>query len=101
MSVIEPKKCRPLHDRILVEREEQEQKTKGGIIIPDTAKEKPSVGKVLSVGKGAKDKDGGVIPMDVKVGDRVLFAKWGGTALPGHDEKYMIIKESDVLSILD
>lgn len=98
---VEPKKCQPLHDRLLVEREEKEQKTAGGIIIPDTAKEKPSFGKVIAVGKGAKDKDGKVIPMDVKVGDRILFAKWAGTELPGSDEKFVIIKESDVLGIIE
>jgi len=101
MFTVEPKKCKPLHDRILVEREEREEKTKGGIIIPDTAKEKPSIGRVVAIGKGAKDKEGKVIPMDVKVGDRVLFAKWGGTELPGSDEKFVIIKESDVLGIVE
>lgn len=101
MSVIEPKKCKPLHDRILIEREKKEEKTRGGIIIPDTAKEKPSIGRVVAVGSGLRDKDGKVIPMDVKVGDRVLFAKWGGTEIPGSDEQYVIIKESDVLGIIE
>lgn len=97
---IEALKCKPLHDRLLVEREEQEQKTSGGIIIPDTAKEKPSIGKVIAVGKGALDKDGKHMPMEVKKGDRVIFAKWAGTEVPG-DDKYIIIKESDVLGIVE
>ena len=98
---VDPKKCQPLHDRLLVEREEKEQKTAGGIILPDNAKEKPSFGKVIAAGKGAKDKEGAVLPMDVKVGDRILFAKWAGTAIPDSDEKYVIIKESDVLAIIE
>ena len=102
MSVIEPNKCKPLHDRILIEREEQEQKTAGGIIIPDTAKDKkPSIGKVIAVGNGVRDKDGQLVALDVKKGDRVLFAKWSGTELPGSDEKYVIIKESDILGIIE
>ena len=100
MSVIDPEKCKPLHDRILVKREEKDQKTAGGIIIPDTAKEKPSLGTVVAVGSGAKDKDGKVVPLDVKVGDRILFAKWAGTEVPGSDDQYTIIKESDILSII-
>jgi len=101
MSVIEPKRCKPLHDRILIEREAKEQKTAGGIIIPDTAKEKPSVGRIIAIGKGNRDKDGKIIPMDVQVGDRVLFTKWGGTEVPGSEEKFVIIKESDVLGIIE
>jgi len=97
---IEALKCKPLHDRILVEREDNITKSAGGIIIPDTAKEKPSIGKVVAVGKGAKDKDGKVIPMDISVGDRILFAKWAGTEVPGSD-KFIIVKESDVLGIIE
>ena len=90
----------PLHDRVLVERLEQESKTESGIIIPDTVKEKPMRGKVVSVGKGAKDSKGNVLPLDVKVGDKVLFAKWGGTEVKLEDKEYLIMKESDILGII-
>ncbi len=93
---------RPLHDRILVERLEQEQKTAGGIIIPDNAKEKPTKGKVVAVGNGTWDEDGEKrIPLDVKKGDVVLFAKWGGTEVTHDGKEYLIMKESDILAILD
>ncbi len=92
---------RPLHDRILVARVEQEQKTAGGIIIPDTAQEKPMKGKIVAVGNGAKSEDGKTIPMDVKVGDTVLFAKWGGTEITVDGKEYLIMKESDVLAVIE
>ncbi|MDX1948960.1 MAG: co-chaperone GroES [Rickettsiales bacterium] len=93
---------RPLHDRILVERLEQEQKTAGGIIIPDNAKEKPTKGKVVAVGNGTWDEDGEKrIPLDVKKGDVVLFAKWGGTEVSHDGKEYLIMKESDILAILE
>jgi len=92
---------RPLHDRILVRRIEAEEKTKGGIIIPDTAKEKPQEGEVIAVGDGAWDETGNRIPLDVKTGDRVLFAKWSGTEVKIDDEDRLIMKESDILGILD
>lgn len=93
---------RPLHDRILVERLEQEEKTAGGIIIPDNAKEKPTKGKVVAVGNGAWDEDGEKrIPLDVKKGDVILFAKWGGTEVTHDGKEYLIMKESDILAILD
>lgn len=94
-------KIRPLHDRILVERIEKEGKTPGGIIIPDTAKEKPMEGEVIAVGKGARDENGNIKPLDVKVGDKVLFAKWGGTEVKIDDKEYLIMKESDVLAIIE
>lgn len=93
-------KIRPLHDRILVERVEQDTKTKGGIIIPDNAKEKPMQGKVIEVGEGARDSDGKLIPMSVKKGDTVLFAKWGGNEVTFDGKEYLFIKESDVLAIV-
>lgn len=92
---------RPLHDRVLVERLEQEQKTVSGIIIPDSAKEKPIQGKVIAVGNGARDDSGKVIPLDVKVGDTVLFAKWGGTEVKLEGKEYLIMKESDILAIVN
>lgn len=92
---------RPLHDRVLVERVEQEQKTKSGIIIPDTAQEKPMEGKVVAVGNGSKDESGKVHPLDVKVGDRILFAKWGGTEIKVQGKDYLIMKESDILAIVE
>lgn len=94
------KEIRPLGDRLLVERVEQEEKTPGGIIIPDNAKEKPMEGKVVAAGNGAKTEDGKVIPLDVKVGDVVLFAKWGGTEVKVNGREYLIMKESDVLAIV-
>jgi chaperonin GroES len=94
-------KFRPLHDRVAVKRVEEEQKTKGGLIIPDTAKEKPMQGEVLAVGPGARDDKGGLIPMGVKVGDRVLFGKWSGTEVKIDDEEVLIMKESDLLGVLE
>lgn len=94
-------KVRPLHDRVLIERIEAESKTAGGIIIPDTAKEKPAEGKVVSVGAGARDEDGDRIALDVKVGDRVLFAKWGGTEVKIDGKELVILKESDILAVIE
>jgi chaperonin GroES len=94
-------KIRPLHDRIIVKRIEEEEKTKGGIIIPDTAKEKPSEGKVIAVGKGKIDEDGKVRPLDVKKGDRVLFSKYSGTEIQIEGEEHLIIREDDVLGICE
>ena len=93
-------KFRPLHDRVLVESLESEEKTAGGIIIPDTAKEKPQEGKVIAVGPGTKTEDGKIIPMDVKVGDRVLFGKWSGTEVKIDGKEYSIMKESDIMGVL-
>lgn len=92
---------RPLHDRLIVKRLDEEQKTKGGIIIPDSAKEKPQEGEVLAVGNGKILDDGKKIPLDVKVGDRVLFSKYSGTDIKVDGEEYLIIKEDDVQAILD
>ena len=92
---------RPLHDRVLVRRVEQEAKTTGGIIIPDTAQEKPMEGDVIAVGPGVRGEDGQVHPLDVKVGDRVLFAKWSGTEVKIDGEELIIMKESDVIGIID
>ena len=92
---------RPLHDRVAVKRVEEEQKTKGGLIIPDTAKEKPMQGEVLAVGPGARDDKGGLVPMGVEVGDRVLFGKWSGTEVKIDDEEVLIMKESDLLGVLE
>lgn len=92
---------RPLHDRVLVERLEQENKTNSGIIIPDTAKEKPMQGKVVAIGSGSKDAKGNVSPLDIKVGDKILFAKWGGTEVKLQDKEYLIMKESDILGIVN
>ncbi len=91
---------RPLGDRVLVKRVEEESKTKGGIIIPDTAKEKPQEGEVVSVGEGARDDEGKRIPMDVKAGDKILFGKWSGTEVKIDGEDLIIMKESDVLGIV-
>ena len=91
---------RPLGDRVLVKRVEEEAKTKGGIIIPDTAKEKPQEGEVISVGEGARDDEGKRVPMDVKAGDRILFGKWSGTEVKVDGEDLIIMKESDVLGIV-
>ena len=93
-------KFRPLHDRVLVESLESEEKTAGGIIIPDTAKEKPQEGKVIAVGPGAKTEEGKIIPMDVKVGDRVLFGKWSGTEVKVDGKEYSIMKESDIIGVV-
>src|SRR4028118_1131961 len=94
-------KFRPLGDRVLVRRVEEEAKTKGGIIIPDTAKEKPQEGGVLAVGPGGRDEDGEYIQMDVKAGDRILFGKWSGTEVKIDGEDLIIMKESDILGVLD
>ena len=92
---------RPVHDRVAVKRIEEERKTKGGLIIPDTAKEKPMQGEVLAVGPGARDDKGGLVPMNVQVGDRVLFGKWSGTEVKIDDEEVLIMKESDLLGVLE
>jgi chaperonin GroES len=94
-------KFRPLHDRILVRRIEAEEKTAGGIIIPDTAKEKPMEGEVIAVGPGARDESGKLVALDVKAGDRILFGKWSGTDIKINGEELLIMKESDVLGILE
>jgi chaperonin GroES len=92
---------RPLHDRVVVKRLEGEEKTKGGIIIPDTAKEKPQEGKVVAVGPGARDEKGKLTPLDVKAGDRVLFGKWSGTEVKVDGDDLLIMKESDIMGIVD
>ena len=94
-------KLRPLHDRILVKRVEEETTTKGGIIIPDSAKEKPAEGKVISVGNGKLDENGKRIPLDIKKGDRILFSKYGGTEVKVDGEEYLIMREDDVLGVID
>ena len=94
-------KFRPLHDRVVVRRIEAEEKSVGGIIIPDTAKEKPSQGEVIAVGPGGRDESGKLIPIDVKEGDRVLFGKWSGTEVKIDGEELLIMKESDIMGILD
>ena len=93
-------KFRPLHDRVAVRRVEEEQKTKGGIIIPDTAKEKPMQGEVLAVGPGVRDEKGELVKLDVQVGDRVLFGKWSGTEVKINGEDLMIMKESDIMGVV-
>jgi chaperonin GroES len=93
-------KFRPLHDRVLVERVEAEEKTAGGIIIPDTAKEKPQEGKVVAVGTGTKSEDGKVTPLDVKAGDTILFGKWSGTEVKVDGKDLLIMKESDILGVV-
>ena len=92
---------RPLGDRVLVKRVEEEEKTRGGIIIPDTAKEKPQEGEVIAVGPGARDDTGKVQPLDVKSGDRILFGKWSGTEIKLDGVEYLIMKESDIMGILE
>ena len=92
---------RPLHDRILVRRIEADEKTAGGIIIPDTAKEKPSQGEVIAVGPGARDESGKLVPLDVRAGDRILFGKWSGTEIKLNGEDLLIMKESDVMGVID
>ena len=94
-------KFRPLHDRVVVRRLEQEEKTAGGIIIPDTAKEKPQEGEVVAVGPGARDEQGKLQPLDVKAGDRVLFGKWSGTEVKIDGEELMIMKESDIMGVIE
>ena len=93
-------KFRPLHDRAVIKRIEAEEKTTGGIIIPDTAKEKPQQGEVIAVGPGGRDEAGKLIPIDVKVGDRVLFGKWSGTEVKLDGVEYLIMKESDLMGVL-
>jgi chaperonin GroES len=95
-----PMKFRPLHDRVVLERIDAEEKTAGGIIIPDTAKEKPQQGKVVAVGPGGRDESGKLIPIDVTVGDRVLFGKWSGTEVKIDGVEYLIMKESDIMGVL-
>ena len=94
-------KFRPLHDRVVVKRLESDQKTKGGIIIPDTAKEKPQEGEVIAVGPGARDDSGKVIALDVKVGDRILFGKWSGTEVKIDGEELLVMKESDIMGVIE
>ena len=92
---------RPLHDRVLVRRIDEDEKTAGGIIIPDTAKEKPSQGEVLAVGSGARGDDNDIVPLDVKTGDKILFGKWSGSEVRIDGEDLLIMKESDILGIID
>lgn len=94
-------KIRPLQDRVIVKRLEEEEKTKGGIIIPDSAKEKPQEGKVIAVGKGKVTEEGKVIPLDVKVGDRILFGKYSGTEVKIDGEEHLIMREEDILGIIE
>jgi len=94
-------KIRPLQDRVIVKRLEEEEKTKGGIIIPDTAKEKPQEGKVIAVGKGKVTEDGKVIPLDVKVGDKILFGKYSGTEIKIDGEEHLIMREEDILGVIE
>jgi chaperonin GroES len=101
MATATKTKLRPLHDRILVKRVEEDEVRRGGIIIPDTAKEKPQEGKVIAVGTGKVTEDGKKIPLDVKAGDRILFGKYSGSEVKIDDEEYLIMREEDVLGILD
>ncbi len=94
-------KFRPLHDRVLVRRIEADERTKGGIIIPDTAKEKPQEGEIVAAGPGARDESGKLVPLDVRVGDRVLFGKWSGTEVKIDGEDLIIMKESDILGVVE
>jgi chaperonin GroES len=94
-------KFRPLHDRVVVKRIDAEEKSAGGIIIPDSAREKPSQGEVVSVGPGGRDESGKLVPLDVKAGDRVLFGKWSGTEVKIDGVEYLIMKESDIMGVLD
>jgi len=94
-------KFKPLHDRVAVRRIEEEEKTAGGIIIPDTAKEKPMQGEVIAVGTGARTEDGRVVPLDVKVGDKIMFGKWSGTEIKINGTEYLIMKESDIMGIVE
>jgi chaperonin GroES len=91
---------RPLHDRVVVKRVDSEEKSKGGIIIPDTAKEKPQEGEVIAVGSGARDESGKLVPLDVKVGDRVLFGKWSGTEVKLNGQDLLIMKEADIMGVI-
>jgi chaperonin GroES len=99
-NVMAKSRFRPLHDRVVVKRIDAEEKTKGGIIIPDTAKEKPSQGEITAVGPGGRDESGKLIPIDVKVGDRVLFGKWSGSEVKLDGEELLIMKESDIMGVL-
>jgi chaperonin GroES len=99
-NVMSKSKFRPLHDRVVVKRIDAEEKTKGGIIIPDSAKEKPSQGEITAVGPGGRDEAGKLIPIDLKVGDRVLFGKWSGTEVKLDGEELLIMKESDIMGVL-
>jgi chaperonin GroES len=99
-TVMAKSKFRPLHDRVVVKRIDAEEKTKGGIIIPDTAKEKPSQGEITAIGPGGRDEAGKLIPIDLKVGDRVLFGKWSGTEVKLDGEELLIMKESDIMGVL-
>jgi chaperonin GroES len=101
MKTEELMKFRPLHDRVVVKRIDAEEKTKGGIIIPDTAKEKPQEGEIVAVGAGARDEAGKLVPLDVKVGDRVLFGKWSGTEVKIDGEDLLIMKESDIMGVVE
>lgn len=94
-------KLKPIQDRVLVKREDAEEKTSGGIIIPDTSKEKPSKGVIIAVGDGARDEKGNIIPMTLKIGDKVFFTKWGGTEIKIDNEDLLIMKESDILAIIE
>jgi chaperonin GroES len=94
-------KFRPLHDRVVVRRVESDERTAGGIIIPDTAKEKPSEGEIIAVGPGARDEAGKIVALDVKVGDRILFGKWSGTEVKINGEDLLIMKESDIMGIIE
>ena len=94
-------KFRPLHDRVVVRRVESEEKTKGGIIIPDTAKEKPQEGEIVAAGPGGRNEQGQLVPIDVKAGDRVLFGKWSGTEVKIDGQDYLIMKESDLLGVVE
>jgi chaperonin GroES len=94
-------KFRPLHDRVVVKRIDAEERTKGGIIIPDTAKEKPQEGEVIAAGPGARDENGKLVPLDVKAGDRVLFGKWSGTEVKVDGEELLIMKESDIMGVIE
>ncbi|HJN22488.1 MAG TPA: co-chaperone GroES [Rhodospirillales bacterium] len=94
-------KFRPLHDRVLVKRIEQEQKSAGGVIIPDTAQEKPMEGQIVAAGSGSRRDDGSIVPLDVKSGDRILFGKWSGTEVTVDGEELLIMKESDLLGIIE
>ena len=94
-------KFRPLHDRVVLRRIEEDERTKGGIIIPDTAKEKPQQGEVVAVGPGARDEKGVVQPLDVKAGDRVLFGKWSGTEVTIDGEELLVMKESDIMGVIE
>ncbi|MGE7468565.1 co-chaperone GroES [Bosea sp. NPDC003192] len=94
-------KFRPLHDRVVVKRIDAEEKTKGGIIIPDTAKEKPQEGEVIAIGLGARDEQGKLVPLDVKVGDRVLFGKWSGTEVKIDGQDLLIMKETDIMGVVE